>query len=491
MLSEKELRTLGRKLTDKYIRENLSIDLSEVEGKTLRERLYNYFHPGPHLCAVCGNPVKFISFSKGYREYCSTQCQISVRAEKMRKTCLERYGRTFPKNVDKAKQTCLERYGVEHASQAQTIKDKAKQTCLERYGRTTGLNLEKSKMTCLERYGVEYTSQIPDVIKKSKQTKLDRYGDAGYNNRAKAKQTCLERYGVEHGLQNATIKQRIRKTIIVQYGGMGNASPKILSKVNQTNLERHGAIGYNNRAKAKQTCLERYGVPNATMIPEVRGKMARTCMERYGANIYAKAVAMENNPDIISSEGGVWVCKCPHPECNRCTERTYETTSPLYNDRARRGAELCTRLMPIQSLYSSYELAVRNWLDDRGISYDANRRDIIAPKELDIYLPDFNIAIEINGCYWHSINEKPKNYHYDKYVRCQNFGITLIQLWEDWIRDDFDSVSNLLEHHLFGTELNVTWDNNLVDLGLGSGEIIEHRSIHGGFECWDSGIFIP
>ena len=424
MLSEKELQALGRKLTDKYIRENLSIDLSTFEGETPRERLYNYFHPGPHLCAVCGNPVKFISFLKGYQKYCSVQCQISVRAEKTKRTCLERYGRPFPKNVDKAKQTCLERYGVEHASQAQVIKDKAKQTCLERYGRATGLNAVKSKATCLKRYGVEHPSQIP-----------------------------------------------------------GLHPPKIKPK-------RH-APGYNNRVKAKQTCMERYGVPNATMIPEVRGKMAKTCMERYGVNVYAKAIAMENKPDIISSEGGMWICKCPHPECNKCIERTYETTSPLYNDRARRGAELCTRLMPVQSLYSSYELAVRNWLDDHDISYDTNRRDLIAPKELDIYLPDFNIAIEINGCYWHSMDEKPKNYHYANYVRCQKLGITLVQLWEDWIRDDFDSVSNLLEHHLFGTELNVVWDNNLVDLGLGSGKIIEHRSIHGGFECWDSGIFVP
>ena len=426
MLSEKELRTLGRKLTDKYIRENLSIDLSGVEGKTLRERLYNHFHPGPHLCAVCGNPVKFISFSKGYREYCSTQCQISVRAEKIRKTCLERYGRPFPKNVDKAKQTCLERYGVEHASQAQTIKDKAKQTCLERYGRTTGLNMEKSKMTCLERYGVEYTSQIPDVIEKIKATKL----------------------------------------------------------------ERHGAIGYNNRAKAKQTCLERYGVENTSQLSTIKDKIAQTCLERYDIENYMQSVALQNFPEIVEFDGTDWICKCPHPECTKCKEKAYRTPSRIHYDRCRLGVEPCTILLPIRSQYSSYEVMVREWLDELNIAYDSNRRDIIAPKELDIYLPDFNLAIEINGCYWHSVECKPRSYHRNKYDACKAKGITLITLWEDWLRDNPVACFDVLTYHLgMVDEITIPWNPLLVDLNLGLGMIKDHTSVHDEYECVDAGVF--
>jgi hypothetical protein len=56
--------------------------------------------------------------------------------------------------------------------------------------------------------------------------------------------------------------------------------------------------------------------------------------------------------------------------------------------------------------------------------------------ELDIYIPEKQIAIEFNGLYWHSERTKPKSYHYDKWLACKEVGIQLIQIWEDdWNRD--------------------------------------------------------
>lgn len=61
-----------------------------------------------------------------------------------------------------------------------------------------------------------------------------------------------------------------------------------------------------------------------------------------------------------------------------------------------------------------------------------NDRTIIAPKELDFYIPDKNIAFEFNGIYWHSEKfGKDKNYHYDKWKKCYEKGIQLITIWED------------------------------------------------------------
>ena len=62
-----------------------------------------------------------------------------------------------------------------------------------------------------------------------------------------------------------------------------------------------------------------------------------------------------------------------------------------------------------------------------------NDRKIIYPKELDIYIPDYNVAIEYNGTYWHSSLYKDKNYHYDKSKLCEEKGIRLIHIWEyEW-----------------------------------------------------------
>ena len=64
-----------------------------------------------------------------------------------------------------------------------------------------------------------------------------------------------------------------------------------------------------------------------------------------------------------------------------------------------------------------------------------NSRTIIPPLELDIYLPDFKIGIEVNGLYWHSYSEpetpQQKRRHLQKLEACQNKGIILIQIMEN------------------------------------------------------------
>lgn len=59
-----------------------------------------------------------------------------------------------------------------------------------------------------------------------------------------------------------------------------------------------------------------------------------------------------------------------------------------------------------------------------------NTRNLIKG-ELDIYIPNKNLAFEFNGLYWHSDEFKDKNYHYNKWKECQEKGIKLITIWED------------------------------------------------------------
>ncbi len=64
-----------------------------------------------------------------------------------------------------------------------------------------------------------------------------------------------------------------------------------------------------------------------------------------------------------------------------------------------------------------------------------HEKDIIKPKELDIYIPDLKLAIEYNGLYFHSTKFiKDKNYHISKTIDCLKKDIKLIQIFEDeWI----------------------------------------------------------
>jgi len=58
-------------------------------------------------------------------------------------------------------------------------------------------------------------------------------------------------------------------------------------------------------------------------------------------------------------------------------------------------------------------------------------RDVISPYELDIYLPELNVAFEYNGLYWHSELFKAKGYHKQKKTRCKNKGVELLNIFED------------------------------------------------------------
>lgn len=72
---------------------------------------------------------------------------------------------------------------------------------------------------------------------------------------------------------------------------------------------------------------------------------------------------------------------------------------------------------------------------------DVNIRKVIAPLELDIWLPDHNIGIEINGFFWHQ--EAPLK-HLNKTLECQKKGIRLIQLWDVEIFNDWLKVRSVL-----------------------------------------------
>ena len=66
-------------------------------------------------------------------------------------------------------------------------------------------------------------------------------------------------------------------------------------------------------------------------------------------------------------------------------------------------------------------------------SVDRGRRDLIAPKELDFYLPEFNLGVEFHGLY-HHLTSKRGLLHREKWALAQKAGIRLVQIFEDeWL----------------------------------------------------------
>ena len=77
-----------------------------------------------------------------------------------------------------------------------------------------------------------------------------------------------------------------------------------------------------------------------------------------------------------------------------------------------------------------------------------NNKKIIKPYELDIYLPEINIAFEFNGLYWHNEQNRGKTYHDDKTHFAISASIKLMHVFEDEWRVKRDIVKSMIAARL-------------------------------------------
>lgn len=102
---------------------------------------------------------------------------------------------------------------------------------------------------------------------------------------------------------------------------------------------------------------------------------------------------------------------------------------------------------------SKQELEIQDFIKSLSLKVESNRRDIIKPYELDIYIPDLQKAIEYNGMRWHYRKEtckKEKGYHAMKSNLCREKGIKLLHVREDlWIRDK-EKMKNIIKNFIYG-----------------------------------------
>jgi DNA-binding CsgD family transcriptional regulator len=94
---------------------------------------------------------------------------------------------------------------------------------------------------------------------------------------------------------------------------------------------------------------------------------------------------------------------------------------------------------------NSYENKIKEFLQEYNIAFIQNTRKVIAPKELDFYIPSLRLGIEICGLYWHSTKINANKYHIrEKYDICKDADIRLITIFEDELLEKFGIVKNRL-----------------------------------------------
>lgn len=115
------------------------------------------------------------------------------------------------------------------------------------------------------------------------------------------------------------------------------------------------------------------------------------------------------------------------------------TFSMRVHNRIRHGADYCL-VCSYQKRISLKELSLYQVLSALTTATPVQGDYSLIKSELDLYFPQYNLAVEFNGLYWHSDDYKPRSYHYRKTMDCLSKGVQLLHVWED----DWDSRRDLV-----------------------------------------------
>lgn len=222
----------------------------------------------------------------------------------------------------------------------------------------------------------------------------------------KRKETCLKKYGVDNVFKSPEIKASIKNTLVEKYGVEHPAQNKELVE------------------KSKETSLQRYGVEYYTQSEEYRVRSKKA------ASIKIESFERENDclevQKIIDKYGQGWLSlelPCLSFGKYRFIENKYipkieKHFEEFQNNRTHAEVEIeefCRELLPDESIL----------VNTRNVIKSSSGRAL----ELDIYIPSKKVAIEYNGIYRHSLNDK--DYYLYKTQECAKLGIRLIHIWED------------------------------------------------------------
>ena len=287
--------------------------------------------------------------------------------------------------------------------------------------------------------------------------------------------------------------------------GCGNP----INKIQNLYLPHHGNSSHEVKQKKKQNLLLKYNVENPSQLAEVKQKKKDTYQKNYNANHYLQSnigkinykkslqqnYSVENNfqrDDVKNKIKNYWNSHSIEKQniqfqkdkqfhianYNRIINRlSLYNIKPLFTLNDYYGVdrkylykfqcdncynifmdhlddgniprcEICSPKLVDRGI-SNLQIHLQQWFQKHHIFYKSNCRNIIYPNEIDIYLPNYNIGIELDGIYWHSdLNNKNENYHFNKTNSCKEKNIQLIHIFENELVFKPQIVYSYLKHLL-------------------------------------------
>lgn len=373
---------------------NCEICGDKFHPNTYRQRTCG--KPKTRICPVCGKQFEYLCKPDYIKTTCSRKC-ADVLAEKKRN-----------ENAEKIVRKC------EYCGKEFTPKTEKDIYC-------RGPHFKKCEVC-----GKEFEFNVRGYFNIKTCSKECRYKSASRNKDIQSmiqaqKKTMLEKYGVEQPMQ----------------------IPGVVEKMKETNRKKYGSDWYTQTDEYKQsveeTSLSKYGVKHFLSNDDVKSKRRETCKERYGFSNYA--FLMVDHPEKLENwiefrkDGKKYISEhySEKPTRNQLSEDlgvSYSTISQEIRLKSLDEYVMCS------VSYMEDEIVEELKKVSPDIQIIRRCKTVITPYELDIFLPEYNFAIECNPTYTHNsstssfTNEpKPIKYHQMKTEMCQIKGVFLFHVF--------------------------------------------------------------
>lgn len=351
-------------------------NLNNNDSLKFIQKIYNYYYNISTIpcCKICNNPVNFQN--KKYNTYCSVKCMSSDKEVK-------------EKRIITFKKTMVEDHGVDSPFKIPNIKEKIRKNNIEKWGNEIA---SKSKIirSKISHTNLSKSDEEKEIInKKRTETTLNKWGVSNVSKsdiiKKRTKNNNIEKWGVEYPIQLDHIKEL--------------RSSNYFSKNGIHHHFHDNSILENMQIKRKESIRDNY----------------LNSISHLGLNI------IEYNNKSLKIN------------CDKCN-LDYDISVDLLYQRRNKNMEICTNCNSIYNKVSSYENHIVEFLKENNISNIETSNRTLIKKELDIYIPEYKLAIEFNGNYWHSEIHKSKKYHLEKTKKCESLNIDLIHIFEDdWL----------------------------------------------------------
>lgn len=248
---------------------------------------------------------------------------------------------------------------------------------------------------------------------------------------------------------DASCKQLDIKNINTNANKALRGNKNVVKKRENTLKNRYGVsnimLNTSVKEKRQKNCMDKYGVSHISKREDVKVKRRQTNISKYGVGNYLvkyvkdlqnhpklainyhKLLTLNNIIPLFSEEEYYGIIKDNkivyyNFKCKKC-DNIFSKNICSWNDLER--CHVCDKTT------NTYECYIENLLQKYNINYEKHNRTILDGLELDFYLPNLKIGIEVDGLYYHSNKFLNNNYHLNKTNACEKLGINLIHIFGD------------------------------------------------------------